>query len=902
MKTHALFPGVAALLIILTLPGCPPPSPPIHVVITSPANGAQGVDLSVTIAITFDLPANKDTLDVTITPAIGFIIGWSTDGCIACLYPATNLAPDVEYTVTVQDVASTDDGWIEDEYNFTFTTQSLEEGELEGAEEGSEEGIIEGEGAAEGELEGESEGETPGSYRQAMREFVQAISAYAKTRHPGFIIVPQNGEALLTSDGTPEGAPSQAYLNAIDGQGREDVFFGYDGDDIATPAAVREQFTGMLDFAEARGVQALVADYCSKHSHMDDSYANNAARGYVSFAADSRELDRIPDYPATPYQGNALNITTLTEAKNMLYLLNAESFGGREVYLQAIDATNYDLFIIDLFYDEAALTAPEIAQLKTKANGGRRLLLAYMSIGEAEDYRYYWQAGWHPGTPAWLGAENPDWEGNYKVRYWDPGWRAIIFGSANAYLDRILASGFDGVYLDIIDAYEYFEEQSEEGEEEGLVEGEGSGEGEVAGSFYVSLTGDDTWNGSRDYPWRTIQYAVDHVAEGGTIYVMEGTYNERVDITCSGVPGAYITLAAYPGNAVTVDGTGIDVPQYSGLVNAINVDWIKIRGLRVVNAGPNVKSAGIQVEDADNMIVEGNYTHNTRSSGILVWNSTNVIVKDNEIVLACNGGQNECMTVGGTTSFEVRNNHIHDAGVTESGGEGICIKDGCANGVIHDNHIHTTFKVGLYVDAWDKHTHDLAVFNNLVHDIGLSHGIGVASEGGGLLENIRIYNNVVFNSHLNGMNFGGYGLPEVTIHPIRNVQVINNTFYANGSAEWGGNFSIENIWVENIVIRNNILSQGMNWQIFVDSGVSPEQLVMDHNLIDGFRDMYVEETRGTEYQEGSAGFVNAAACNFHLTAPSPAIDHGSSVDAASFDFDGNARPQGAGYDIGAFEY
>lgn len=205
------------------------------------------------------------------------------------------------------------------------------------------------------------------------------------------------------------------------------------------------------------------------------------------------------------------------------------------------------------------------------------------------------------------------------------------------------------------------------------------------------------------------------------------------------------------------------------------------------------------------------------------------------------------------------------------------------------------------MDAWDKHTHDLEVFNNVVHDIETAHGFALASEAGGLLENISLYNNIAYNNHLNGLNFGGYGLPEVTHHPIHNVQVINNTFYANGSAEWGGNISIENTEVQNIVIRNNLVSEGVLWQIFVDSGASPAQLTIDHNLIDGFRGEFAEETRGTNYQEGAAGFVNAGT-DFHLTGTSPAIDHGSAVGAPTADFDGNVRPRGAAYDIGAFEY
>ena len=56
---------------------------------------------------------------------------------------------------------------------------------------------------------------------------------------------------------------------------------------------------------------------------------------------------------------------------------------------------------------------------------------------------------------------NPEWAGNYKVRYWDPEWKRIIYGEDDSYLDRIMNAGFDGAYLDIIDAFEYFESKPE---------------------------------------------------------------------------------------------------------------------------------------------------------------------------------------------------------------------------------------------------------------------------------------------------------------------------------------------------------------------------------------------------------------------------------------------------------
>lgn len=86
-----------------------------------------------------------------------------------------------------------------------------------------------------------------------------------------------------------------------------------------------------------------------------------------------------------------------------------------------------------------------------------RRVLSYISIGEAESYRSYWKNEWlaRGKKPLWLSDENPDWPANYKVEFWNGEWKEIVFN----YLDDIIDAGFDGVYLDIIDAYEFFEER-----------------------------------------------------------------------------------------------------------------------------------------------------------------------------------------------------------------------------------------------------------------------------------------------------------------------------------------------------------------------------------------------------------------------------------------------------------
>ena len=294
--------------------------------------------------------------------------------------------------------------------------------------------------------------------RQEMRDFVIGISQYAKSSSPGFAIIPQNGIELVSGNGQEDGNPVSDYLAAIDGNGQEDLFYGYSKDDKATSSKDISYLRAFLDKSKNAGKTILVTDYCSTHSNMDDSYKKNESAGYVSFAASERELNVIPGYPAPVHSVNNNLVTGLPEVKNFLYLINPEKFTTKEDFINAVASTNYDLLIMDLFFNEnTEFTSDEIERMKNKANGGKRLVVCYMSIGEAEDYRYYWQSDWSKNKPSWLERENPDWPGNYKVRYWEQEWKDIIYGNDGSYLKKILNAGFDGVYLDIIDAFEYFE-------------------------------------------------------------------------------------------------------------------------------------------------------------------------------------------------------------------------------------------------------------------------------------------------------------------------------------------------------------------------------------------------------------------------------------------------------------
>ena len=197
-------------------------------------------------------------------------------------------------------------------------------------------------------------------------------------------------------------------------------------------------------------------------------------------------IDKNDDAVLAPSEGRA----SLSRVKSWGYQL-------QDLRVERVASSSHDLIVVDETLDDQhrGSEARVLTQLKRKPDGSRRIVLSYLSIGEAEDYRPYWHAGWTaPATstanpvrligltsggatparahfrfaaglsdkpllaptseaPAWLGSENPEWRGNYNVRFWHPDWKSLIFGQPSAAVDRIIAAGFDGVYLDRADVY-----------------------------------------------------------------------------------------------------------------------------------------------------------------------------------------------------------------------------------------------------------------------------------------------------------------------------------------------------------------------------------------------------------------------------------------------------------------
>lgn len=148
--------------------------------------------------------------------------------------------------------------------------------------------------------------------------------------------------------------------------------------------------------------------------------------------------------------------------ESFTFLLQADS--KHKTKTQAVHALRNcqrDWIILDATYDGTSRWSQSDIQSIRSARPNRKII-CYLSIGEAETYRPYWHKHWDTdkdgrpdrGAPAWLDVENPDWEGNYKVRYWQNAWQEIILPE----IDRIMSQGFGGLYLDIVDAFEFYEQ------------------------------------------------------------------------------------------------------------------------------------------------------------------------------------------------------------------------------------------------------------------------------------------------------------------------------------------------------------------------------------------------------------------------------------------------------------
>jgi len=298
-------------------------------------------------------------------------------------------------------------------------------------------------------------------HREEMRKYIQKISAFARKRKPGFLVIPRNNPELITKIEDVDKirvSPARTYIRSIDGILVEGVFFGEKVFGQPTPPEKRDRTTKLLDRAKQAGLNVFVIDYVKDRKLVDESYRLNLARKYVSFAAHARgvELNRLPPYPSRPFNESPKSILSAQDARNFLILEESTAYGRQDEFALKMHGTNYDLIMVDVFHGRNPLSKRAIATLKFKKVGAKRLVIALMDIGTAASYHYYWKPRWREGSPTWISAPVPGDPDRYYVQYWRPEWQKVIFGDTKSFIYGIIDQGYDGVILGGLDAYRFF--------------------------------------------------------------------------------------------------------------------------------------------------------------------------------------------------------------------------------------------------------------------------------------------------------------------------------------------------------------------------------------------------------------------------------------------------------------
>jgi parallel beta-helix repeat protein len=393
-------------------------------------------------------------------------------------------------------------------------------------------------------------------------------------------------------------------------------------------------------------------------------------------------------------------------------------------------------------------------------------------------------------------------------------------------------------------------------------------------TYYVAPppAGDDDQPGTLAAPWATLQHAADTIGPGDTVQVRAGSYAGGYFET-SGTADAPIVLEAYPGetpsitsdNPTTPDGINLEGASYM-TVQGFTVDGRTRAGIRAVlcehvTIRNNTMDAngiwGVLTGFCDDLLIEGNTTSNSiEQHGIYVGNSGDrPVIRGNRI-------------------FGNHANGIHMNGDVSQGGDGII-----SGALVEDN---------------------------VIGDNGLGGGSGINCDG---VQDSLIRNNLVYDEHSSGISLyqiDGGG-------PSSGNRVLNNTVLIASNGRWALNIQGA---ATGTIARNNILWNDHSFRgsldISADSlpGFSEDHdAVMDRFTTDGGDSVLTlaewQQQTGQDAHSfvatPAALFVDAGGGNYALSATSPALDTGETRDDVPTDIVGVLRPQGAGFDIGAYE-
>jgi parallel beta-helix repeat protein len=406
--------------------------------------------------------------------------------------------------------------------------------------------------------------------------------------------------------------------------------------------------------------------------------------------------------------------------------------------------------------------------------------------------------------------------------------------------------------------------------------------GAAAAEYFVAPGGNNSWPGTADQPWASLQTAANRVTAGDRVVVRPGDY-AGFYLSTDGTAAAPIVFFAEPGarittrNATTPDGINLEGASHV-VIDGFTVNGMPRAGVRSVLGDfvtiRNVTAAdnqrwGIFTGFVDDLVIENN-----RTSGSILEHG----------IYVSNSGDRP--TIRNNVTFGNHGSGIHMNGDLSQGGDGIISGALVSGNIVFDN-------------------------AKPVNGGPAGGGSGINMDG---VQSSRIENNLVYGNRASGISLyridGAQG--------SKNNIVVNNTVHQPANGRWAlnisdastGNTVLNNILVSDHSFRGSIAATadslaGMtsNYNALAprfstDTGDTTFGLAQWRSTLNGDAQSFAATAAALFVDATNADLTKR---DYHLKPGVAALDAGTAMLAPAVDAYGTARPQGLGVDMGAIE-
>jgi hypothetical protein len=463
--------------------------------------------------------------------------------------------------------------------------------------------------------------------------------------------------------------------------------------------------------------------------------------------------------------------------------------------------------------------------------------------------------------------------------------------------------------------------------------------------YYVSTSGLDSNTGAIGSPFATVVKAARTAAAGDVINIRAGEYTENVIIDyehcSSGIAGSPIVVQAHPGETVVFNMSGVSLSKLGAfyiagdlyLVHSLSYWTFRNFTIKNVDNGSsdfdNYAHYGFEALFlTDHLTLENITVHTVSGPGIFInanldGPSTGIVIDSCTVHNVCNNGDSSAITCGPVTDIEIKNCLIYDVkGVSSkflTDKEAICVAEANTGTSIHDNTAYNAV-CGIYNGV----ATNSSIYRNYVHDT--ANGIVISGENGDDSSNVHIYNNVVVDTGDIAIGIAKSSSKTGTMPTFTDVRIYNNTVYNPSVTNTHGD--TVNSYIEFVTVHYGLPTiYGMKMSgckcvnNLVDNHAAPihtpciyyqgddpgSDILIDSNAIYRTTKGGDPEPLGTNKvtlteSPFSSPFLTLTGADLRLKSDSTAIDAANSLYVPPSDYSGTHRAQGAGYDIGAFEY